>query len=73
MGCLLGVLLAGTAMAQARGVSPADDLDFAKLIPPSIPRTAIFQQPGYCQWPGHIAGGCGFDDQWLHHWQRCDH
>jgi len=57
MGCLLGVLLAGTAMAQARGVSPADDLDFAKLIPPSIPRTAIFQQPGWCLWDPCIAAG----------------
>ncbi len=38
----------------------AADLDFAKLIPPTTPRTAVFQQPGWCLWdPCLVAGGDG--------------
>jgi hypothetical protein len=38
----------------------SDDLDFAKLIPGKIPKSAIFEQPGWCLWdPCIVDGGDG--------------
>lgn len=35
----------------------ADGLDFARLIPQTIPKSAIFQQPGWCLWDASVVDG----------------
>ena len=37
-----------------------DSLDFTQLIPKTLPRTAVFRQPGWCLWdPCIVTGGDG--------------
>jgi len=57
MVCLLAVMLADVAAVQIQAVPVANDLDFTKLIPQIIPRTAIFHQPGWCLWDPCIVRG----------------
>jgi len=35
----------------------AADLDFTRLIPPTLPESAIFRQPGWCLWDPSIVKG----------------
>lgn len=57
---LLFVLLTGVSPGQTHAVAAKDDLDFTKLIPEIMPRTAMFQEPGWCLWdPCIVHGGDG--------------
>ncbi len=51
---LLQVSLAG---ATTNSAGMADTLDFTKLIPKTMPRTAMFQQPGWFLWDPCIIRG----------------
>jgi len=57
---LFAALLAGSVRGQTHAGAQVGDLDFTRIIPQTIPRTAIFQQPGWCLWdPCIVAGGDG--------------
>lgn len=51
---------AGGAEHQPISSSAPGDLDFSRLIPTTIPKSAIFRQPGWCLWdPSVVDGGDG--------------
>ena len=54
---LFALMLTYSARAQA---TSADELDFTKLIPLTIPKSTVFRQPGWCLWdPCIVAGSDG--------------
>ena len=56
--CLwIGLLQAGGAERKALSSSASGDLDFSRLIAQTLPKTAIFQQPGWCLWDPCIVEG----------------
>ena len=57
---LAGLLLAFGLTMPIQCARAAEDLDFTKLIPTAISKSAIFQQPGWCLWdPCIVDGGDG--------------
>jgi hypothetical protein len=53
---LFACALVGGAHA-ASGESAPEDLDFTRLIPRTLPKSAIFRQPGWCLWDPCILQG----------------
>ena len=58
MACL-GCRLLPTLAAERQSLSSlaSGDLDFSRLIPQTLPKSAIFRQPGWCLWDPCIVGG----------------
>ncbi len=79
LACLFAVLPAGadpqtpgTTPPEAGGRSnlPPSDVDFTRLIPPVVPRSAIFRQPGWCLWdPCIVRGKDGLYQMFYSRWQ----
>ena len=66
----LGVLWGGPAHASA-GNSAAGGLDFTRLIPEALPRSVVFEQPGWCLWdPCVVRGDDGLFYLYYSRWRR---
>ena len=64
------LLLIVSTVAPAAATLPPSTLDFTKLIPQTVPRTAIFQQPGWCLWdPCIVRGNDGLFYLFYSRWQ----
>jgi hypothetical protein len=57
------VLLSALLLAGSSSRLAADDLDFTRLIPPTLPKSAIYREPGWCLWDPSLVRG---DDGLFH-------
>ena len=49
---MIGLLFVGMGSRLIAG-----DMNFARLIPESLPKSAIFRQPGWCLWDASVVDG----------------
>lgn len=58
------LLVACMVLGAFAGTAAADPPDFARLIPGTVPRGAIFAQPGWCLWDTSLVRGD--EGEWVH-------